>query len=41
VGRVVREAAVVTPNPEIASAYGLQLKQYQWLSSLLAVLPGI
>ena len=40
VGRVVREVAVVAPDPEIASAYAQQLKQYQWLRSSLAYLPG-
>jgi len=40
VGRVVREVVVVTPDSEIASAYAQQLKQYQWLRSSLAVLPG-
>jgi len=41
VDRVVREVAVVTPDSEIASAYAQQLRQYQWLSSSLAVLPGV
>jgi len=40
VDQVVREAAVVMPDPEIASAYAQQLKQYQWLRSSLAALPG-
>jgi xylulokinase len=39
VGRVVREVAVVRPDPEIASVYVRQLKQYRWLRSSLAQLP--
>jgi len=38
VGQVVRKAATVSPDPDLASAYAPQLKQYQWLRSL-PVLP--
>jgi len=40
VGGVVREVAVLTPDPEIASAYAQQFKQYRWLRSSLAHLPS-
>ncbi|HYA26053.1 MAG TPA: FGGY-family carbohydrate kinase, partial [Terriglobales bacterium] len=40
VGRVVREAAVVEPDPEIASAYAQQFKQYQKVRSSLVQLPA-
>jgi len=40
VGRAVREVAVVEPNPEIASAYAQQFKQYQKVRSSLAQLPA-
>ena len=34
VSQVVHEVAVVAPDPQIASAYAQQRKQYQWLRSL-------
>jgi xylulokinase len=33
VSQVVREVAVVAPDPQIASAYARQVKQYQWVRS--------
>lgn len=40
VDQVVREVAVVMPNPEIASAYAQQSEAYQQLRSSLATLSG-
>ena len=34
VGQVVREAAVIAPDLQIASVYASQIKRYQWLRSL-------